>query len=516
MITNTPMTTSPETTSTDSRPWRLLRAVLLTLGGLVTVTLVFYGIVDWRGHAAWDRMRQAAEAHGEKLEIAALAPPAVPDDQNLAMCPMLKPALDYAKPPIGPIEWRDNKGYQRLEQINCTLEVQKPPRLGLVAEGATVDLAAWQTYYRGSTNYPQPSAPGRPAADILLALSRFDGDLAELRREAAARPLARFPVQYASHPAVAILLRHLSVLGGLSRLLQLRTAALLDLGRSQEAQADLELNLRLSDAVSREPILVSQLVRKVILERSLETLREGITHHVWTDAQLAGFAGELGKIDMLAEEKLGMQGEQAFGVTTVEELLTGSLRAGDLSDPANHVPAWIAMATVYGPRGWLYQNMAAVVDYHQRYNFPTVDVKLRRVFPDLCNQPLANIINAPWTPSSFMVHLFIPALGRATARSAQGQTMVDAARVACAVERFRLAAAHLPAKLEELVPKYLDQVPTDVIDGQPLRYHPQADGEAVIYSIGWNQRDDDGHATLGEDGTVQTQEGDWVWTVAAK
>ncbi len=75
---------------------------------------------------------------------------------------------------------------------------------------------------------------------------------------------------------------------------------------------------------------------------------------------------------------------------------------------------------------------------------------------------------------------------------AKDQTYVDAARVACALERYRLADGQLPEKLEALVPRYLAKIPNDVIDGQPLRYRLESDGNYVIYSIGWNQTDDGG------------------------
>ncbi len=67
-----------------------------------------------------------------------------------------------------------------------------------------------------------------------------------------------------------------------------------------------------------------------------------------------------------------------------------------------------------------------------------------------------------------------------------------AARTACAVERWRLVHPdRLPDSLAELVPKFLDRVPVDPIDGQPLRYRKTARGYC-IYSIGTNLQDDGG------------------------
>ncbi len=67
-------------------------------------------------------------------------------------------------------------------------------------------------------------------------------------------------------------------------------------------------------------------------------------------------------------------------------------------------------------------------------------------------------------------------------------------RVACtalAVERYRLAQDKLPQALDELVPIYLDAVPTDPFDGQALRFSLLAQGY-VVYSIGDDKIDDGG------------------------
>jgi len=60
-----------------------------------------------------------------------------------------------------------------------------------------------------------------------------------------------------------------------------------------------------------------------------------------------------------------------------------------------------------------------------------------------------------------------------------------------AVERYRLANDALPDSLSTLVPKFLDAVPIDPFDGQPLRYKKLAKG-CVVYSVGEDGKDDGG------------------------
>jgi hypothetical protein len=67
----------------------------------------------------------------------------------------------------------------------------------------------------------------------------------------------------------------------------------------------------------------------------------------------------------------------------------------------------------------------------------------------------------------------------------------EAARVAVALERFRLANGGVAEDLTALVPAYLEAVPKDPFDGKPLRYLRRGEGY-VIYSIGDDLMDDHG------------------------
>ena len=108
----------------------------------------------------------------------------------------------------------------------------------------------------------------------------------------------------------------------------------------------------------------------------------------------------------------------------------------------------------------------------------------------------------------------MPAMDRAITRSARAQVFLDEARVACALERYRMAHKQLPEELSALAPAFISKLPHDIIDGQPLRYRREADGGYVLYSVGWNGTDD--HGTLvfkksQHNPQVDSFEGDWVW-----
>jgi hypothetical protein len=97
---------------------------------------------------------------------------------------------------------------------------------------------------------------------------------------------------------------------------------------------------------------------------------------------------------------------------------------------------------------------------------------------------------------------------------AQAQTALDLARVACALERFRLDHGRHPADLDELSPRYLDRVPGDPCADGPLRYRLAGDGGFALYSVGWNRVDDGGTNATPTDSDptgFDPKHGDWVW-----
>jgi hypothetical protein len=86
--------------------------------------------------------------------------------------------------------------------------------------------------------------------------------------------------------------------------------------------------------------------------------------------------------------------------------------------------------------------------------------------------------------------------------TARNQTLVHEALIACALERYRLAHNSYPETLDALVPQFLAQIPPDIIGGQPLHYRRTNEGKFLLYSIGWNEKDDGGKPGSDDD---------WVW-----
>jgi hypothetical protein len=91
---------------------------------------------------------------------------------------------------------------------------------------------------------------------------------------------------------------------------------------------------------------------------------------------------------------------------------------------------------------------------------------------------------------------------------------VNLARVAIVLERYRLSNGQYPESLDALTPQFMVALPHDVINGQPLKYRRNPDGQFVLYSVGWNETDDGGVVVAPKKNGNQEanfDDGDWVW-----
>jgi hypothetical protein len=504
--------------------WR--RAVFL-LACAATVIALFYAEEDWRGHHAWNKFRREWEAKGERFDFASAVPPPVPEDQNFALTPLVFSSYG---------QMLDRTGH-RLQPRNTNLVARlgmsywdggnPPGNLNGWALGEATDLTAFQHYYQeqaAKTNlFPVPPTPQSPAADVLLALSRLDPTLEELRQDAEL-PYSRFPLDYDTENKAAIVLPHLAALKRCAQVLALRATAELQTGQSDRALADITLIQRLTEAIHSEPFLISHLVRIAMVQLALQPVWEGLADHRWTGAQLTALDADLAKLDFLTGYKRGMHCELVFQGAHLDylqmhpgkylELFNEGGGEGSKMSAAEGALA-ILMQLHLAPSGWLYQNRLNCALAMEKYYLPVADVQSRTFNPALARRGDDYMGNESRhsTPYNVLARQFLPALGTAGRRFALAQGDVDLARVAMALERYRLAQGRYPGSLDPLAPQYIGEVPHDVIGGQPLHYRLTDDGRFVLYSVGWNETDDGGVVglTKGKPPTQDIAKGDWVW-----
>ena len=146
-----------------------------------------------------------------------------------------------------------------------------------------------------------------------------------------------------------------------------------------------------------------------------------------------------------------------------------------------------------------------------------VDLQLRTCAPAVARQgdDYLEDQRRHLSPYNIIECQILPPFGSAARKFAFAQSTADLARVAIALERFRLAHGKFPDSLDALAPQFLNPVPLDVIGGKPLHYRLAEDGQFVLYSVGWNEKDDGGVVALRKGATPPVQDisqGDWVWS----
>ena len=510
----------------------LLRWRFLALGCVVTLVALFYAVEDWRGREAWQTYKRAWEAKGEKFEWASLAPPPVPNEQNFFETPLWED-LHFTATNRSTTWWSDDDRPQRVIFTAYGPKGQNAPSTGNMVKTQRVDLLAWQAYYRDSNNlfaaqngpptnyFPIAKEPQTPAADVLLALSKFSANR-QLLIAAAARPQARFWINYDT--GFAMLLPHLLRLKPSSQYLSLHANAALKAGDKETALEDLKLSFRLIDSIHNEPILISQLVRMAMLAIAVQPIWEGLADRRWTEAELSVIEEELGKLDFLADYRSTMRGERGCnlwgvdyfrkeGISGLDEMVAPSKTSGPVE-----LEQFVGRAAFrLIPTGWFDQNKLSLCRMHEKYLLSLVDDQDRRVISPAAIQQADSAINRQGVgPYDFFSRMLLPALGGIAEKSARGQNSVDLARIACALERYRLANGQFPETLEALAPKFIEKLPHDVINGQPLKYRRTDDGQFVLYSVGWNEADDGGKVGLTKNGNWDAKKGDWVWLHPAK
>jgi len=315
----------------------------------------------------------------------------------------------------------------------------------------------------------------------------------DVLRKALERPYARMDVDY-QRPYEPPL-PHFVRMRAVAQMLSQRAQCYLLLGQPEAAWHELALvrdMCRLLEAKPAGdcPTLVAAMIDVATTGLYTSVIQDGFRLGVWREPELAAMQKQLGTINFLPLL------QRAF------EVERGAVcRAFEQAPLPKDLSAFWSM-----PRGWLYQNMCAVARLDQ-LSIDVFDVPNNRVLARRAdeNQTRLEAAFKRRTPYTILAAIAVPNLVRASQVMARTQSLANEAYLACGLERYRLAHGQYPETLAALVPQFADKLPHDIIGGEPLKYHRASDGEFVLYSVGWNERDDGGVP-----GKRMT-EGDWIW-----
>ena len=498
---------------------------------LVIAIPAFYGIENWRGKRAWEKCKAELEAKGEKLDAKDFIPPPVSDAQNFAASPLFQPLFDYTRK-SGNIVYRDPKAVAHLKSISAWDKKvdSKYPSFGNWMEGKSVDLAAWQTYYQKSKDFPHPTQPQDAAHDVLFALAQYDPEIAILQ-QTANRRYSRYPLHY--EDGLGMMDPHILLLMKLNYILSLRASAHLALNKTDEALNDVKLQLRLASSLGDND-LISYLVKTALCRNALQPIWDGLANHQWSPSQLAELSKQIQQFDFFKDFQQAVRGERALFNRDMEawktsagresfkqqwEILWGNSSWKEFGQTIlgdKHFFQKIAIA----PKGWFDQAEAFGDRYDQDFTLQAVDVSKRRIHKDLLQIGIEKFQNVLESRYGFILKpgtSLVDQTSRVQA-AARAQTYRDLALTAIALEQYRLANHDLPATLAALSPQFLKKIPNDVMNGKPLKYRRESNDRYALYSVGWNETDDGGKLGFEKDSPkrIDFNHGDWVWPMPAK
>ncbi len=494
-----------------------LRTLLWTLASLITLYILLVTLENWTGARALAAAKEMLHREGETLDFQKLIHPPIPEATNFcAIEPLV--GITQLQHADGEPESAKEKALKSIRLNPSGKSAPKTPATGSGFDLARpIDLNAW-TKFLHETHYLSTAANATPA-EILAALDQEKPLLRQLSDAAATRRDAAFtpPIGPGPNEALfAIRLPHLNFAQLLSRALALRAEYAIAAGNSAEAVRSMQAVLRLTVAMARDPLLISQLVSvtsHVINEQSIWSM---LRQQRATEEQLATLQSDLQQLDFLAASLLAMRGELAAGYDMLRHLKSQPEDFGMMLGAFDSAPLkpWVSkVAFSIIPSGWMDHSAARLIQVEHDLFLKPAKAGTHAAHM-AASEELETFIQQR---SLLRVHdllasLAVPALSQVMHRVYYTEAVHRQSIIAIALERYQLQHQKYPTALAELVPAFLKAVPLDPIDGQPMRYRIPTEGRYEIWSIAANSKDDGVKApTDTKDIAKPSYAGDWVW-----
>jgi len=317
--------------------------------------------------------------------------------------------------------------------------------------------------------------PNEPATITFL---KHEAGTVTLLRRAAALPACRFD-QDLGDPEINGLLPNLNAERNAANVLNLDAREQTARGHAAVAVADAAAIIEMSRHFGCRPLLISGLVAMGIDELGNKTLEVALPAVKRADELDALRLDDLPPMGRVFQQTL--RSEERFGL-----LLYGNMPTNNVHTAKDH--------TIEAGDTRLLASGVRLSDAYIRVFFLDSDeyVNFMESLESMATQPYYTVSDQlKDRPAGLFTAILIPSMTRAFQTAAEIGTGDDCARTAVAMTRFRLDHGTLPSHLNELVPKYLDEVPTDPFDGKPLRLAIR-NNQWIIYSVGPDRVDDGG------------------------
>jgi len=493
------------------RRLKLVLKVLLASFVLLFVFLLFERV---RGQVSLTRYKRALMAQGEILDINKLTPP--PDSST-------------------------NNGAPELLRLatmlpeDSSLRNYPPPRMRLVAAGkAMVGFREEAWVDDKKTN---------SWGTVASALATNRQILAEARA-ALERPKLVNNLDYSR--GWEMLLPHLSKDKYLCFCFVAQAQLALRNGNNQEALDNLLASADLLKALENDHVLISELVRGAIAHINLEITWEALQAGPWTGEQLRQLQQAWEKNTFITNLVSSLEGERLLGESTYDKLSAADLNVffgggmRGIGDSRETLSWWNTHLKEKPPReelglmifeallsthptrnaychilrfAWLAQDEERYLRVMQQLIQVARAVNERKSTTEIGG--LLDRLNDTWRLRNgydfmrFSVSwMLLESTPQQAGKVLRSETARSLSITAIALKRYELHY-HQPApNLRALVPDFISAVPTDYLDGQPIKYRMNPDGTGLLYSVGEDGKDDGGNPAL----TDAKMEYRWIWS----
>jgi len=525
--------------------WKVLAFSPFVLAIVIYVT---YSIYNHLAERDFEKVVQSWESRGESTDIHAIYPPAPPDNDNFFrhsayLAEKNKSyTLELGKPNSTKIPGfsPDSYSYTNNGTGDYRMGVSTDIRPWLAsAKPPTKTRSRRGRHRRGKPTHPL-SPPATPVAVVAVAPVGSEKEAAiealgylgvyskrlDALAEASRCPSAHLPNKLEEgdlfNPTD---FEYVSAIRNIQATFTLRAKLRIRAGQIAGATDDINTLLRIQHHSQEAPYLIGFLISLSGYSSIEAPLWDGLKQHVWDDATLAHFESQLAPIDERKHILQNMRQEMAYNITITRELIkdpqlfereeekwSSSLGSSSSSDWKESLKSVLRRSIPNGltinNSTWSLRNEENLLFYPSGKKCDAVTAKQAKQLyiqkTTLLNKANFYIIEATETLSLNM-EISLSWLARQIEKALRAQASIHNMRTAIALERYHLKHQNYPERLADLVPAFLPRELEDVITGKPLHYRIKSDGTPLIYSVGLNEKDDDGKPYR------SPKLGDWAW-----
>ena len=443
-MTNNPAAIAADSSTrvSKSRGFRWMLLVLGLFAGLVTVLIMLWFYAAMQANARLDTQVARVRERGEPLTIFDYATFNTADDGRPDLTELLLPAFAKIES-----KFRDPLAH-KLPFVGTGPEIPRSPE-------------EWEQL---------------PLAEEFLGT--LEPELALFRRFEEHQATARYACDLSN--VMESSMKHVQAMRSAERVLTLNMQVDLHRGRVDAAIENVLQQLALVRTVEKEPLFVNQMSRLASISRILANLQEIANSAEIPESFESRLQAAFSTIKVESSLVHVLAGERAFGYTaTIDPNLAygnsklSSERAKDLRSPFP----------------WTNNSASELIELNLRVAL-AADKSLYDALQEVAQIEAEFGIAA--NPKGAGIHplnqMTLPALSKIVTVTARVAARRDAAKMALIAKSARNRLGRWPTTLQELVPDYCREVPTDPFTNQPMKMIA-SESEFKVYSVGVDRTD---------------------------